>query len=208
MRRALGFTGAWFMTTVVAMGVTWLACAVVLNGHTPPAPTVTADLQAVDSARLPAPVDTRSYPAPQASGTGRAVPPPRPTPTRVSRDTRPAEPGTPVSLPGRIPVVVRFARPPEPTAPPQPTPTPTPSGGARPQPRLQQIQTTGGTAWIGFSDSGVAVLSLQPADGFTWSIVQEAPGALLVVLSRDGDQFDVYAGWAGGPTASITEYRW
>jgi hypothetical protein len=210
MRRALGFTGAWVTTTIVAMGVSWLGCAIVLNAGTKPTPSVVADLQAVDAAKQPQPTATQSFPPPQSAGTGRALPPktapPRTTPPRSDRSSRP--PAQPITLPGTVPVVLVHARPPRPQAPPAPTIQTTPPGGPQPQPALQEIDTSGGRAWIGFSSDGVALLSLHPNDGFDWYLVQDTPGALLVVLTRQGQEFDVYAAWNGAPTASITEYRW
>lgn len=210
MRRALGFTGAWVTTTVVAMGFSWLGCAIVLNGSAKPAPPITADLQAVDAAKQPAPTLTQSFPPPQSAGTGRALPPkttpPRSTPPRSDRSSRP--PAQPVTLPGTIPVVTVHARPPAVQAPPAPAAPTTPPGTAQPQPALREIETPGGQAWIGFSPDGVALLSLHPADGFDWYLAQDVPGALLVVLTRQGQEFDLYAAWNGAATASITEYRW
>lgn len=209
MRRAFGFTGAWLMTTLVAMGVSWLGASVVLNGAAPPAPAVTADLEAVAGAKAtaPAPVATSSYPAPQSAGHSRAMPPPRSsTPPRASR-------GTPVprrtGLPDHIPIITLHSQPPaEPVAPPAPSITPVPSGSPQPESELHQISTPGGDAWIGFSPDGVAVFSLHPADGYEWHIAQEAPGALLVVLTQPGHEYDLYAAWNGAPDAMITEYRW
>jgi hypothetical protein len=207
MRRAFGFTGAWLMTTAVAMGVSWLGCAVVLNGTSAPAPSVTADLQAVDSAHLPAATSTASYPVPQSSGVGRATPPPRTTtPPRSSRDSRSPTAPRPSGLPD-VPVVTLHLKPPDHTAPPAPA-IATPSPGSQPKPELHQFSIDAGQAWIGFSADGVAVLSLHPTDGYDWYIKQDNPGALLLVLTQAGREFDVYAAWDGGPTATITEYRW
>jgi hypothetical protein len=210
MRRAFGFTGAWLMTTAMAMGVSWLGCAVVLNGTSAPAPTVTADLQAVDAAHLPAPTSTTSYPLPQSAGTGRALPPRTSAPPRSSRGTRPpTTPGSPTGLPDTIPIVTLHARPPDHVAPPAPVPaSATPTAGPQPKPELHEFSTAAGQAWIGFSTDGVAVLSLHPSDGYEWYIKQDNPGALLLILTQDGREFDLYAAWDGGPTAAITEYRW
>jgi hypothetical protein len=209
MRRAFGFTGAWLMTTVVAMGVSWLGCAIVLNGAAAPAPSVTAELQAVDptQATLTPPAATSSYPAPQSAGRGRALPPPRTsTPPRVSRSTpRPRTTG----LPDEIPIRTLHSKPPaEPVAPPAPSITPVPEGSPQPAAQVELVSTPAGDAWIGFSPDGVLVFSLQPDEGYEWHIAQEEPGALLIVLTQPGHEYDLYAAWNGAPDASITEYRW
>jgi hypothetical protein len=211
MRRAFGFAGAWLMTTVVAMGVTWLGCAIVLGGASQPAPPVTADLQAVDGAttEVPHPTIPQVFPAPQSAGRSRALPPPRTTtPPRASRSATPT-PTVPRSttLPDELPITLLHAKPPaEPSPPPAPQVT-TPPGGS-PDPSLEHITTPAGEAWIGFSDKGVMVYNLVPDQGYEWHIAQDNAGALLVVLTQPGHEFDLYAAWTGAPDASLTEYVW
>jgi hypothetical protein len=209
MRRAFGYTGAWLMATSAAITVSWFGCAVVLNGASPPAPAVLSPVEAGNVLGLPGPLASATLGA-QRTGQAAAatVVPPRTTPPRASRGTRPDP--TPTSF---IPTTTRHTAPPaRSTPPPNPGATPTPTATALvspdPDATVHTVQTDGGEATLRFTPDGVEVVGLDPAAGYDWYVDQTRPEELWVIFGQVGHEFDLYATWNEGPSASVTEYQW
>jgi len=209
MRRAFGYAGAWLAATSVAVSISWLGCAIVLNGSSGQTPPVLAALR---SHTATAPV------APALGATMVSAPPPATSPAAaeratgpyVSRSSRPAVPGGP-------PTTVQRGTPPphrlKPTVlptsvPPTPSSTPTPKAIGTPSSVDETYQVTGGTATLRFTVGKVLVLALEPSPGYEGALDQSRPDELIVIFKRPGQESDLHAAWDGGPSASVTEYWW